>query len=284
MSKLEKYKIATLKKAAVIDDRKEFREMFSRYFNYEGFTVSTADSFRSGIKLIEKEFFHVAAVDLSLIGDRNRDGLKIIQKIYQELKEGTEAILLSAFGTMEIGAKAKEYGAFAIIEKKNVKLDEFGTMVNKAYQKAIEGLSHHNIGINFLAGQIERESIVVSTTNIIQLLSAGDFNYVDSFTRNLLRDLSPLLYKSTNSQAMIDKKKRLVKGLYWSKMVGKPILVEIGPPEVIQCEQDDFETKGSGKQEQRESIFRSLVNKKIAGLVFSLTQLNRDAFRSFQIT
>lgn len=270
--------LGTLKKAAVIDDRKNFRDMYTRFFEDAGFSVQTADSFQSGSKLIEREFFHVAAVDLSLYGERNQDGLRIIDRIYKDLKEGTETILLSAYGTMEIGAEAKDLGAFAVIEKENVNPAEFGGLVERAYQKAADSISRYHVAFNFLGGPGEPTPTYIWTTNSMQTLNAGGFDYVDSFTKRLLMHLYPLLRYSSGPQADLDQNKRLVKGLYWSKMIGYPIIVEIGPPEVIRKEQEAFEQAAKATEGQRESVLRVLMEKKLAGLVVSSTKPERDAF------
>jgi len=273
--------LGTLRKAVVIDNQKEFLDMYTRFFEGAGFSVQTADSFQSGVRLIDREFFHVAAVDLSLVGDRNQDGLKIIESIYKSLKEGTEAILLSAYGTMEVGARAKDLGAFAVIEKENVNPAEFGGLVERAYQKAFDSLSRYHVAFNFLGGPGDPMPTYIWTTNGIQALNAGGFDYVDSFTKRLLMHLYPLLRYSPRPQAELDQDKRLIKGLYWSKMLGIPIIVEIAPPEVIRSEQENLERLSKGTEEQSGSVLRVLVEKKLAALVVSTTKPDRDAFELY---
>lgn len=252
--------------------------MYKRFFEDAGFAVHTADSFPSAIQLIEREFFHVAAVDLSLFGEKNRDGLKIVRKFYHELKEGTEAVLLSAYGTMEIGADAKEYGAFGIIEKKSVTSVDFTTVAEKAYKKSLETLSHYNLGFGFLAGPRDPQESQAWTSHVIGSLGSGGVEALNTITKPLLANLYPLLRYASKPQADLVKEAQLASGTYWSKMLGKAIMVQIGPADVIARREADIRAAAGAAEEESAAILKVLTRGRIAGIVLSLRELGREAF------
>jgi ActR/RegA family two-component response regulator len=274
--------LPTCHKALVVDDLETYQGIYRRYFERRGFDVATADSFQAASRRLDLEFFHVAAIDFSLLGDRNADGLRILARISRELKEGTETILLSAFGSMEVGAAAKEFGAYAVVEKPNLEEARFEELAEGAYRRAIDCLSRYNVGLDFLVGPAEPRELTVGVSRVLETVAAGGYGEVDSFVRRLLSNLQPLLRYSKRAELKFFPEKRLMKGIYWSKMLGSAVVVELGPREVLEAEQALYIDINPVAREKPELVIRSLHVGRLSGLICVMPQPGREEFEPFQ--
>src|SRR5207237_1413367 len=98
-----------------------WQNMFGRYLDDAGVAVTKASTFEEALSILGREFFHIALVDMSLIGDANRDGIKILETLYADPREGTSGVLITAYGSPAEGADAARIGAFHVLNKANLK-------------------------------------------------------------------------------------------------------------------------------------------------------------------
>ena len=97
----------------VTDDERAIRSTLKEILEFEGYTVSTAESGAEALKITAKENIHLMFLDIKMKG---MDGLETLKKLRET---GTEipVVMISGHGTIEIAVEATKYGAFDFLEK-----------------------------------------------------------------------------------------------------------------------------------------------------------------------
>ncbi len=101
------------KSLLVVDDDLPFRERLSRSMQKKGFEVDSADSFVSAVKIIEKQNYDYAIVDMRLT---DGSGLELIKKM-QIKSPGTKSLLLTGYGNIATAVAAIKSGAIDYLPK-----------------------------------------------------------------------------------------------------------------------------------------------------------------------
>jgi ActR/RegA family two-component response regulator len=97
----------------VVDDEPNFLQLMTGALGKRGFDVNTALNGVEALKLMEKEIFDFALVDIKLADASGLCLLKEIKKRQPRIK----AIIVTAYPTNETRAKANERGASAYLAK-----------------------------------------------------------------------------------------------------------------------------------------------------------------------
>jgi DNA-binding NtrC family response regulator len=100
-------------KVLIVDDEKDFVEMFSLRLKNEGERVSTAFSGRQALEVLEKENIDVVILDIRMPGMDGIDTLKQIKTAYPLV----EVILLTGHGSTETAVEGMRSGAFDYLMK-----------------------------------------------------------------------------------------------------------------------------------------------------------------------
>lgn len=100
-------------KILIVDDEKEYQEVFKMILNDKGYTVNTASSGQKALDLLKKEKYNLVLTDLIM---PNIDGMKLLERIKKE-KTHTEVIIVTGYGTIETAVKAIKNGAFSYFIK-----------------------------------------------------------------------------------------------------------------------------------------------------------------------
>lgn len=100
-------------KILLIDDEPDIRNLLSRLLKLEGFSVSTAETGKDGLKLFEKDDFSVVVTDVRL---PDINGIELVTRL-KKINSGCEVIVLTAYGTIADGVKAIKEGAFDYLTK-----------------------------------------------------------------------------------------------------------------------------------------------------------------------
>ena len=109
MAKIVKGKIKVL----VVDNDKDMSWLIARILKEEGFKVDITHSVESALEKIAKHPYHLIVLDYKLSG---KSGLFVLDKTYQ-ISPSIVTIMISAFGNAAVREKAKEFGAYAFLDK-----------------------------------------------------------------------------------------------------------------------------------------------------------------------
>lgn len=100
-------------KVLIVDDEKDFVEMFSLRLEQQGEKVSTAFNGREALAVLEKGSIDVVILDIRMPGMDGIDTLKEIKRLYPIV----EVILLTGHGSTETAVKGMKLGAFDYLMK-----------------------------------------------------------------------------------------------------------------------------------------------------------------------
>ncbi len=114
----------------VVDDEDPLRRMLEILLRREGFTVLHADSGEAAIGVLEREDVDVVLSDVRMPG---MGGLALVRWI-REHRPGLTAIMMSAFGSIELAVEALHAGAYDYVAKP-FKQDEVVLALRKAEER-----------------------------------------------------------------------------------------------------------------------------------------------------
>jgi len=117
-------------KILVADDEKSMREFLDIMLKKEGYKVTLASNGEEAFKLIEKDIFDLALVDLRM---PKQDGLSVLKRIKMVSPE-TVVIMITAFASADTAIKAMKEGAYDYIMKP-FKIDEIKLVIENALEK-----------------------------------------------------------------------------------------------------------------------------------------------------
>ena len=100
-------------KVLIVDDEKDFVEMFSLRLETHGEKVSTAFSGKEALAVLEQKSIDVVILDIRMPGMDGIDTLKQIKKLYPNV----EVILLTGHGSTETAVEGMKLGAFDYLMK-----------------------------------------------------------------------------------------------------------------------------------------------------------------------
>lgn len=100
-------------KILIVDDEKDFVEMFSLRLKHQGENVLVAYSGEEALKMLEKTVIDVIFLDIRMPGMDGIDTLKQIKKLYPIV----EVLLLTGHGSSETAVEGMKLGAFDYLMK-----------------------------------------------------------------------------------------------------------------------------------------------------------------------
>jgi anti-anti-sigma factor len=102
-----------MKRVLVIDDERPTLGMFELFLEAYGYEVLTAENASEGLMIFEKERPPIVLTDIKMPG---MDGLEVLKKI-KEIDSGTEVIVITGHGDMDLAVKALSLHATDFINK-----------------------------------------------------------------------------------------------------------------------------------------------------------------------
>ncbi len=120
----------TKDKILVADDEKSMREFLEIMLKKEGYRVTLASNGEEVIKLLEKDIFDLALVDLRM---PKQDGLSVLKRI-KTVSPETIVIVITAYASADTAIKAMKEGAYDYITKP-FKIDEMKLIIQNALEK-----------------------------------------------------------------------------------------------------------------------------------------------------
>lgn len=101
------------KRILVVDDEVSVTGALEIIFGEQGYTVETAGTIASAIRLLSKRSFDLVLTDFRL---PDATGMELIQSVKRDTPE-TEVILITAQGSIDIAIEAIKHGAYYYLEK-----------------------------------------------------------------------------------------------------------------------------------------------------------------------
>ena len=97
----------------VIDDQPGIRRLLTEVLNDNGFVVATAINGYEGIKKAEELNPGVILIDMKMPG---MDGIEALREL-KKLGQSQKAIVMTAYGELDLVNEAKDIGAYAYVTK-----------------------------------------------------------------------------------------------------------------------------------------------------------------------
>ena len=150
-------------KILVADDEKSMREFLDIMLKKEGYKVTLASNGEEVMKLIEKDIFDLALVDIRM---PRQDGISVLKRI-KSISPETVVIVITAYASADTAIKAMKEGAYDYITKP-FKIDEIKLIIQNALEKK------HLQKENLLLKQVVRdryhfENIIGQSSKMLEL-------------------------------------------------------------------------------------------------------------------
>lgn len=100
----------------VVDDEEPILEAARDYLTAHGYSVDTAREREEAEALIARNRYALMIADMRLTGAHGREGLELIAYL-RECSPLARAIVLTAYGSLELEREARRRGADAFLEK-----------------------------------------------------------------------------------------------------------------------------------------------------------------------
>lgn len=117
-------------KILVADDEKSMREFLDIMLKKEGYKVTLASNGDEVMRLIEKDIFDLALVDIRM---PKQDGISVLKKI-KSFSPETVVIMITAYASADTAIKAMKEGAYDYITKP-FKIEEIKLIIQNALEK-----------------------------------------------------------------------------------------------------------------------------------------------------
>jgi ActR/RegA family two-component response regulator len=260
-------------KVLIVEDEATWRKLYQKVLEKESYRVWTAGSLPEAFDILDRHFFHVAVVDIRLVDSQpgNQDGIEVVKRISQA-DEGTRAIIITAFGTIQMTRDAfKEYQVFEFMEKQTHDQDRFCQVVEQAVEEAkgqtmdrrVRGLGLRDLIRGFSPREIQ------------EALASGGLEELDTLFRGLLYEFHPLLPDRQEAR-LIERegKPTMVEACYWSRMLGQPIVVRFGRRQEVEAEAGEFDEHPQGSRAK----LKVRTSDHFGGIVYQASDLPWERF------
>jgi ActR/RegA family two-component response regulator len=260
-------------KVLIVEDEATWRKLYKKVLGKEGYRIWTAGSLSAALNLLDRHFFHVAVIDIRLVDNQpgNQDGIEVVKRISQA-DEGTRAIIITAFGTIQMTRDAfKEYDVFEFMEKQTHDKARFCQVVEQAAEKARRQILNRKVRGLGLRDLIRG----FSPQEIQEALASGGLEELDTLFRSLLYDFYPLLPDRQKAR-LIEREGKpvMVEACYWSRMSGQPIVVRFGRRPDVEQEARAFDEH---PQELRTKL-KVRTSDHFGGIVYQASDLSWERF------
>jgi ActR/RegA family two-component response regulator len=202
----------------VVEDKPNLLYLYKLVLEEAGFLVDTFDTKSASIEALRSKIYDLALVDLQLKDDISHKGGHDVLDAINDLQDGTVAIVVS--GTHEIRDSIASYsrGIATFIMKGDIKPEDLVDPIKKALEKHVRP----QIGdFPSLSAYLARpEQTPIWQGQVENTLGCGYPN-LDNILWKSLQPYLPLIRKKDGSPSLaMDKERRAVGGLFWSKELG----------------------------------------------------------------
>ncbi|MDI6767428.1 MAG: response regulator [Bacteroidota bacterium] len=115
----------------IVDDEPDLRDLLGQVLTNAGYKVSQAPDGDVALKLLKKEKFDIALLDIQM---PNVNGIQVLKYIQEHLPK-TKAIMLTGYADLKHAMEAKEFGARDFIGKP-YKIEDILSTVERVSREA----------------------------------------------------------------------------------------------------------------------------------------------------
>jgi len=148
-------------KLLLIDDDPSVLDVTNEILKINGYQIETASNGRSGIKMLEDNYFDLVLTDLKM---PETSGMDVLDHILDKSPE-TQCIIITGYGTIKNSVDAIKKGAFDYITKP-ITSDELLVVVEKALK--FKSLEKENIRLRKALREKYRSNNIIGTSRAIQ--------------------------------------------------------------------------------------------------------------------
>ena len=126
----------------VVEDTPDWRTKLVGYLveEEEKYNIFEADNYEAATRLLEKQPFDVALIDIRLVDwdETNEQGMQLLRELDEVSSiNGTQSVVITGYGTKERMREAfRDHQVVDFIEKQRFAPEEFITIVREAAEKA----------------------------------------------------------------------------------------------------------------------------------------------------
>lgn len=142
-------------KILVVDDEKEYREVFQMILEDKGYITEVACSGEEALEKLKNKKYDLVLSDLIMSG---MDGVELLKKIKEEFSE-TEVIIVTGYGTVKNAVEAMKKGAYTYFIKSH---DPEELLIEIEKIKKLVFLENDN---EILKGQVPDSKFMLNTDN-----------------------------------------------------------------------------------------------------------------------
>lgn len=210
----------------IVEDDEEWRGSYFRAATEYGVTtVSVAENLTDAEELISGMQFALAFIDIGLNedDDRNRDGLKVMEKI-REMRDQTSIIVVTGRSGRDVlpitRAALRDYEAFEIVSKVEIGPETLAGLVDGGLERFRATNSSAGGAAAYLRGT---EAQLLWDHHMLSGLPVkGGVQGLYGFLDQLLQPYLPLVPKLGTSEVSLDADGAAL-GLYWSRAIGEAV-------------------------------------------------------------
>lgn len=239
------------RKVLIVEDDSQWQEVYREIIDEAGYSHQSARTIEEALARLEREFFHLALVDLRLDVTRSNltQGFEVLEEI-RRLKEGTATVVITgqidfeqtkkALGIQPPGKQVPgEYQAVVDIFVKDEfekYADEFPDLMRKWILEAWDkSRATRNLDSDRFVIDILPEVITEGVSN-------GEIAGVKQSLRDFFDTVYPLRRVKGSAKTFVDKDNKPQREVvYWSRIRGEAVLVKTGDAPAMQRESMEFE-------------------------------------------
>jgi CheY-like chemotaxis protein len=234
--------MANQTKVLVVEDKESWRVLYEDTLKDAGYLPFSAEKIESALELIDRHFFHAALLDIVLddLDQKQEQGMEVLSRLVQ-IGEQTGVVMMTGYPTTKRMDRAyADYGVTRFLEKPDYNAEKLleqlakASMQSEAYLDSLklDTLRPQNLVRKYSPRDLEMRLLGRPSGHIAELL------------QSLLRHFVPLLICDEFERVESVRGSSVFETRYWSRMVGKEIVIRLGPRKHILQEHQELRDEG----------------------------------------
>ncbi len=220
------------RKCLIVEDDPVWQDILREFPAQFGCEVHVVNGLNDERFEIERQYFAVALVDWQLSSDPAEPNGLLVLKWLRDLKEATQAILITQNPTIELGFDvASQYSGLGVASKEGFDEPRFLKLFDLALQTADSQRQQQrekscNGEAEILRGD---RPIYLWEPEVKDAVRARDIQLIHTVLSLLVEPLAPITRPKSGSPSVIKKDEHLVHCHFWSRALGRAVNLVFGP-------------------------------------------------------